>query len=91
MHLKESNKLDKERDPARSNKPESSDAGSQDSVLHSQRQIDPFEVSHLEREEDPQYLSTARKWVIVVCISSAATCVASASSMVRKTVIYIFV
>ena len=82
MHFKEFNKLNKERDAARSNKPESSDASSQVSVL--QRQIDPFEVSHLEREEDPQYLSTARKWIIVICISSAATCVASASSMVRQ-------
>ncbi|KAF8188317.1 MFS general substrate transporter [Pholiota molesta] len=40
----------------------------------------PFQA-FLQDVEDPQHLSTARKWIIVTTISSAALCVASASSM----------
>ncbi|KAF8956847.1 major facilitator superfamily domain-containing protein [Flammula alnicola] len=43
-------------------------------------QHDPFQTI-LEEREHPQSLSTARKWIVVFVISSAALCVASASSV----------
>lgn len=43
---------------------------------------DPFEVS-LEPAEHPQNLSSFRKWLAVVIISSSGLCAASASSIVR--------
>lgn len=41
-----------------------------------------YEVS-LDAEENPQELSLLRRWLAVLCISSASICVTCASSMVR--------
>lgn len=48
----------------------------------SKEDIDPYLVT-LEPEDDPKCMSTLRRWVAVVVISSAALCVACASSVVR--------
>ena len=42
-----------------------------------------YEVS-LDAEENPQELSLVRRWLAVLCISSASICVTCASSMVRR-------
>ncbi|KAF8147884.1 major facilitator superfamily domain-containing protein [Crassisporium funariophilum] len=48
------------------------------------QELDAFQVS-LEECEKPQALSKFRKWITVVVISSAATCVTCASSMASFT------
>jgi hypothetical protein len=45
-------------------------------------EVDPYQV-FLDESDDPKYFPNWRKWTIICIISSAATCVACASSMVR--------
>ncbi|KAI9451097.1 MFS general substrate transporter [Russula earlei] len=46
-------------------------------------EAEPYEVS-LEPKENPQELPLVRRWLAVMCISSASICVTCASSMVRR-------
>lgn len=48
----------------------------------SKEAIDPYLVT-LEAEDNPQCMSTLRRWVAVLVISSASLCVTCASSVVR--------
>lgn len=51
--------------------------------------IDPTYKVTLADSDDPQRLSTIRKWVIVSIISSGTLCVTCASSMVRESFVII--
>lgn len=48
----------------------------------SKQDIDSYLVT-LESEDNPQCISTLRRWVAVLVISSASLCVTCASSVVR--------
>lgn len=48
-------------------------------------EVDPYRV-FLDKDDDPKHFVDWRKWVIICVISSAATCVACGSSMVRDSV-----
>ncbi len=58
------------------------DSSSSSTVVPTAFHADPYEVV-LEPAENPQELPLARRWLAVLCISTASICVTCASSMVR--------
>ena len=52
------------------------------SVLSDSEESPPYEVL-LEPTDNPQELPLVRRWLAVICISTASICVTCASSMVR--------
>jgi hypothetical protein len=46
------------------------------------RGADNFAVTMLDEKDDPKKMTHTRKWIAIVCISSASLCAATASSIV---------